>query len=203
MNTDRYRTLERAGTGQLREKASRFIGIAFHMPDEDAFKQRLQEFMKEHHGARHFCYAWVLGDTGERHRANDAGEPAGTAGKPILNRIQSMDLTYCGVIVVRYFGGTLLGKAGLVQAYGEAAQLALMDASVVERIVRESVRITCTYSQLETIRNIVHQHEGEVLDSVFSDAVILNVALPRSVVDQLLHNWSAQGILAKQVDHEK
>jgi len=106
MSTDRYRTLASAGTGQLREKASRFIGIAFSMADEEAFKQRMQEFMKEHHNARHFCYAWVLGDAGERHRANDAGEPAGTAGKPILNRIQARDLTYCGVIVVRYFGRT-------------------------------------------------------------------------------------------------
>lgn len=203
MNSDRYRTLESAGTGQLREKASRFIGIAFHMPDDEAFKQRMHDFMKEHHGARHFCYAWVLGDAGERHRANDAGEPSGTAGKPILNRIQALHLTYCGVIVVRYFGGTLLGKAGLVQAYGEAAQLALSDASVTERIVRERVRITCTYGQLETIRNAVLQHEGEVLDSTFSDSVDLSAALPRSVMEQLLHEWSTQGIIAERDVQEK
>lgn len=203
MNTDRYRTLESAGSGQLREKASRFIGIAFHMPDEDAFKQRMQEFMKEHHGARHFCYAWVLGDTGERYRANDAGEPSGTAGKPILNRIQSLDLTYCGVIVVRYFGGTLLGKAGLVQAYGEAAQLALLDARVTQCVVRDRVRITCSYASLEAIRNTVLQHEGELLDSTFSDRVELNAALPRSMVDQLLHDWSTQGILVERDVQEK
>jgi uncharacterized YigZ family protein len=203
MRTDRYRTLGSAGTGQLREKASRFIGIAFHMPDEDSFKQRMQEFMKEHHGARHFCYAWVLGEAGDRQRANDAGEPAGTAGKPIFNRIRSLDLTYCGVIVVRYFGGTLLGKAGLVQAYGEAAQLALLDASVTERIVRERVRITCSYASLEAIRNTVIQYEGEVLDSAFSDTVIVSAALPRSVVDHLLHEWSTQGIPAQRDDQVK
>ncbi len=203
MNTDRYRTLTGEGSGQLREKASRFIGIAFPMAEEEAFKQRMQEFMKEHHGARHFCYAWVLGDAGERHRANDAGEPAGTAGKPILNRIQALDLTYCGVIVVRYFGGTLLGKAGLIQAYGEAAQQALADVPVMERIVRELVRITCGYAQLEAIRNTLHAHEGEVLHSDFTDVVTLRAALPRSVVDDLLHAWSTQGILAERNDQEK
>lgn len=203
MTDDRYRTLESAGTGQLREKASRFIGIAFHMPDEETFKQRMQEFMKEHHGARHFCYAWVLGEAGDRQRANDAGEPAGTAGKPILNRIRSLDLTYCGVIVVRYFGGTLLGKAGLVQAYGEAAQLALNDARVAERTVRDPVRITCSYAQLETIRNAVHHNEGEVTSTEFSDSVLICAALPRSAVEKMLLDWGAQGIRAERVDQEK
>lgn len=203
MSTDRYRTLESTGSGQLREKASRFIAIAFPMLDEDSFKQRMEGFMKEHHGARHFCYAWVLGDAGERHRANDAGEPSGTAGKPILNRMQALHLTYCGVIVVRYFGGTLLGKAGLVQAYGEAAQLALADTPVIERIMRDGLRITCTYAQLEAIRNMVHAHEGEVLSSDFTDEVVLHLALPRNVVDQLLHEWRTIGIIAERVDQEK
>jgi putative IMPACT (imprinted ancient) family translation regulator len=121
MINDRYRTLVHEGQAVLREKASRFIGIAFPMQDEVAFKLRLLGLEKEHHGARHFCFGWVLGDGAERQRANDAGEPNATAGKPILNRIRSMDLTYCGVVVVRYFGGTLLGTAGLIKAYGSAA----------------------------------------------------------------------------------
>jgi putative IMPACT (imprinted ancient) family translation regulator len=90
-----------------------------------------------------------------------------------------------------------------VQAYGESAQLALMDAPVIERIVRDHVRITCTYAQLQGIRNTVHANEGEVLHSDFSDMVILNAALPRSVTDQLLQEWSTHGIMATRAVQEK
>lgn len=203
MSADRYRRLESIGTGQLREKASRFMAIAFPMSNEADFEQQLQTTMKEHHGARHFCTAWVLGEAGERYRANDAGEPSGTAGKPILNRIQAMGLTYCGVIVVRYFGGTLLGKAGLIQAYGEAAQLALADAPIVEHVVRESVLIKCTYPQLEAIRRTVLAREGEVIHIDFSDTVVMHAALPRSTVPASLMDWAAQGIDAQPYEAGK
>ncbi len=196
MNTDRYRTLGGEGHGQLREKASRFIGIAFPIRNEDDFKSRLHAFMKEHHGARHFCHAWVMDDDGSRFRANDAGEPAGTAGKPILNRIRVAEMTWCGVIVVRYFGGTLLGKPGLVKAYGEAARLALQNAPVVERVACDQLLITCTYAQLENIRNVVMAHHGEIHDSVFMDHCNITASVPRSKVEELLRAWSAQGIVA-------
>ncbi|MDX9750754.1 MAG: YigZ family protein [Flavobacteriales bacterium] len=203
MSTDRYRTLAGEGHGQLREKASRFIGAAFPMGDEDDFKQRLQALVKEHHGARHFCYAWVLGDAGERHRANDAGEPAGTAGRPILNRAQALGLTYCGVVVVRYFGGTLLGKPGLVRAYGEAAALALEAAPVKEVVARGTVVVTCTYAQMEPVRNAVLGMEGEVLGMDLSDTCRLTLAIPHGRIDGLLGTWRAQGIVAERADHLK
>jgi uncharacterized YigZ family protein len=152
--------------------------------------------MKEQHGARHFCSAWVLGDEGERYRANDAGEPAGTAGKPILSRIRALHLSYCGVIVVRYFGGTLLGKAGLVHAYGDAAQLALSEAPMVEHIVRDRLRIVCSYAQLEAVRNTVIALEGELLDSTFGEVVVLDAALPRSITAGTIAGWATQGIKA-------
>jgi uncharacterized YigZ family protein len=196
MSTDRYRTLSGEGQGQLREKASRFIGIAFPMRSEEQFKERMQAFMKEHHGARHFCYAWIMGDAGERHRANDAGEPAGTAGRPILNRMRGREVTWCAVIVVRYFGGTLLGKSGLVKAYGEAAQLALEDAPISEHIVLERVRIRCEYTRLEGIRNAVMACGGAVEESLFTDRCELLVALPRAQLKEQLGTWSLQGIEA-------
>ncbi len=196
MSPDRHRTLASVGHGKLREKASRFIVIAFPLPDEDAFKERMRIFKNEHHGARHFCYAWVLGDDGERHRANDAGEPSGTAGKPILNRIQQAGLTWCGVIVVRYFGGTLLGKAGLVKAYGEAAQMALDDAAQVEHVACEAVRLVCDHAQLEAVRNVVTGCGGEIVESAFGARCELLLSLPRGSVEQLLDEWRAQGITA-------
>lgn len=203
MSTDRYRTLAAESHGQLREKASRFIGIAFPIRDEDDFKQRLHAFTKEHHGARHFCYAWVLGDGGERHRSNDAGEPAGTAGKPILNRIQALQLTHCAVVVVRYFGGTLLGRPGLVRAYGDAAGLALAEATVKEVVARGQVIVTCTYAQMESVRNTVLGMEGEVIAMDLTDTCRLTVAIPRSSIDGVIATWQVQGITAGRADQAK
>jgi uncharacterized YigZ family protein len=197
MNPDRYVMPANEGHGQLREKASRFIGVAFPMANEEDFKLRLQALVKDHHGARHFCYAWVLGDAGERHRANDAGEPAGTAGKPILNRIQALGLTYCGVIVVRYFGGTLLGKPGLVRAYGDAAALALAEVGRKEVVAKDVVQVTCSYARMEQVRNTVLGMEGEVLAMDLTDTCRLTLAVPRSSAAALIDAWRAQGIEAK------
>lgn len=203
MNPSSYRTLVSEGCSQLREKASRFLAIAFPIKDEVSFRERLNAYMKEHHGAKHFCSAWVQGDAGERHRANDAGEPSGTAGKPILNRIQVLDLTYCGVIVVRYFGGTLLGRAGLVQAYGEAAQLALDDAAVEERMVCDPVHVVCSYAQETLIRNAVLEHRGEVISGEYGGHVSLLITLPKNTVESMLEQWSTLGIYAERADHSK
>lgn len=203
MSPSSYRTLVSEGISQLREKASRFLAIAFPIKDEEAFKERLGAYMKEHHGAKHFCSAWVLGDEGERHRANDAGEPSGTAGKPILNRIQVLDLTYCGVIVVRYFGGTLLGRAGLVQAYGEAAQLALDEAVVEERMVCDPVRVVCSYAQETLIRNAVLEHRGEVIQGEYGGHVSLHIALPKNMVESMIEQWAALGIHAERAGQSK
>lgn len=203
MSPDHYLSIGTEGEGLFRDKASRFIGIAFQVCDEEQFKERLLRLQKEHHGARHFCYAWTIGVRNTRHRANDDGEPAGTAGKPILNRIRAAGLSDAGVIVLRYFGGTLLGKAGLVQAYGEAARLALEAAVKVDLVLRDNVHITCTYAQLEGIRNTVLASGGYVLDSSFTDAVTLRVALPLSRVEALCEAWRTQGIQAAREDQGK
>ena len=203
MSTDRYRTIAREGTAQLREKASRFIGIAFHIHDEGDFKERLHAFTREHHGARHFCYAWVLGLEGDLQRANDAGEPAGTAGRPILNRIQGAGLTYCGVVVVRYFGGTLLGKAGLVHAYGGTAALALADATTMEVPVCDQLQLDLTYAQLEPVRSTVLRSGGAVTNMELTDRCRIIVEVPRNAVQPLIDLWHAQGILAQRMDQGK
>ncbi len=197
---DRYVTLNGEGQGTLRERASRFIGIAFPITSESAFKDHLALIARAHHSSRHLCYGWVLGEDGSNTRANDAGEPAGTAGRPILKRIQLMDLTFTAVVVVRYFGGTLLGKPGLVSAYGGAAQLALEQAPRIQRITRITLVVRCTYPQMETVRKDLHQYEGELLNSVFTDACLLTVALPRDSVPALNGLWKKSGIEATRGD---
>ncbi len=197
MMEDRYRSIITEAQAVLREKASRFIAIAFPIRDQDEFRERVDAIAKEHHSSRHVCYAWVIGDAGEQNRSNDAGEPAGTAGKPILNRILSLQLTYTAVVVVRYFGGTLLGKAGLIKAYGEAAQLALEQAQIVARVVLSKIDITCTHAQFETIKREVIAMEGEVVKSEFAAVVNAVIAVPRSKVNDCVERWRARGIEVK------
>lgn len=199
MMADRYRTITGGTQAVLREKASRFIAFAFPISDQHEFKLRVDAIAKEHHSSRHVCYAWVIGDDGDQQRSNDAGEPNGTAGKPILNRILSMQLTYTAVVVVRYFGGTLLGKAGLIKAYGEAAQQALEQAPIIARSVRGEIEIMCAHGQFETIKREVIAMDGEVVKSEFTVVVNAVIAVPKSKVSECLERWTARGIQARSI----
>lgn len=194
MTRQRYLTLAGSSTGMLREKASKFIAIAFPVATEDEFKSMLRAFEREHSSAKHFCFAWVMGIDGENHRAYDAGEPNGTAGRPILRRIASMDLTYCGVIVVRYFGGTLLGKAGLVHAYGDAAQLALDAATIIEHVVMEQATLTCGYDRFEQIKSEVINSGGLVTGTLFGENCTVRFSIPIGEMEPFRERWNALGV---------
>ncbi|MDP2112754.1 MAG: YigZ family protein, partial [Bacteroidota bacterium] len=128
---DTYKTIEKPSEGLFKDKGSKFISFAFPVNSEDEIKDIVQSIKKEHHSARHHCYAWRLGADHLHFRANDDGEPSSTAGKPILGQIQSFDLTNILIVVVRYFGGTLLGVSGLINAYRSAALDAINQAEIV------------------------------------------------------------------------
>lgn len=194
MSTDRYRTIAGTSEGIHRELASKFIARAFPIADEAEFKAIAERFGNEHPSSRHVCYAWILGAAGDHHRANDDGEPGGTAGLPILRRIRSLDLTYCGVAVVRYFGGTLLGKPGLIHAYGESARLALDAAILVERVVMERCTITCGYDRFDNVKSDVITHAGCILESTFTTHCKATIELPKGTLQKLLPKWSLLGI---------
>jgi len=193
MSDDRYLTLASESEGLYREKASKFIAFAFPVADEAAFTQRCARIAKEHHTCRHVCYAWVLGEAGDRYRANDAGEPAGTAGKPILRQVQGAKLTFAAIVVVRYFGGTLLGKGGLVHAYAESAREAIAMNTIIERVVRSSLRIQCTYALVEGIKNDVAKCEGEMIAAAYAERCDLTVAIARSHVPAFIARWELAG----------
>ena len=131
MFDDTYKMLSAPGEGLYKEKGSKFIATAFTVMSEDEVKSALAEVKKKYYDARHHCYAYMIGPDKACFRSSDDGEPSGTAGKPILNQILSKDVTNVCVIVVRYFGGTLLGTGGLIVAYREASKAAL-DAGEVE-----------------------------------------------------------------------
>jgi uncharacterized YigZ family protein len=197
MSADHFLTLAAESFGEVREKGSKFLAFAFPVPDEKVFKVRLAAIAKEHHTARHICYAWVLGEDGGRFRAFDAGEPAGSAGKPILRHLQGEDLTFCALVVVRYFGGTLLGKAGLAHAFADAAQAALAANTMVRRTVLERLEIQCGYAVVEEIKRQVLALEGMVEQAEYGAQCNLRVAVPRSQVESLCSALKARGIVAR------
>lgn len=198
MMPDHYLTLAGTGTGIYREKASKFIGFAFPITDETDFRRECEAIAKAEHAARHVCYAWVLGTDGARHRAQDDGEPAGTAGRPILRQLQAAGLTRAAIVVVRYFGGTLLGKAGLVHAYGEAARASLAEAPVVRQVVRGTLVVRCGYDKLANVKRDAALHEGEVVHAEYSDVCLLHVAVALHAVSTLRAQWTTEGIQVDQ-----
>lgn len=194
MSAGRYLTLARQSIGEHREKASRFIAHAFPVADEDGFKTELAAIAREHHAARHICFAWVLGDAGERFRAFDAGEPSGSAGRPMLRLLQGRELTYSAIVTVRYFGGTLLGKAGLARAFSAAAREAVTGNSIEERIAMDELTVHCSYAQVDALRQEVLLQAGEVLHADFLEQCVLRVAIPRGAVEACTHRWRRAGL---------
>ena len=194
MIRDRYRTISAPVEGTYRELASKFIARAFPIGDEAEFKRLAAAFGNEHPSSRHVCYAWILGTNGDHHRANDDGEPSGTAGLPILRRIRSLDLTYCGVAVVRYFGGTLLGKPGLIHAYGEAARLALEAAEILERVVMERWSLRCGYDRFDGVKAEVLACGGRLVDPVFAVDCTATIELPLGQGAMLRPKWELLGV---------
>lgn len=151
---DTYKTIAVATEGLFKDKGSKFIAYAFPVISEDQIKEIIQTIKKEHYSARHHCYAWRLGHEKLVFRANDDGEPSSTAGKPILGQIQSFDLTNILIVVVRYFGGTLLGVSGLINAYRNAALDAINQAEIVEKLVEKNLLIEFDYGVMNDVMKL-------------------------------------------------
>ncbi|MBV5314847.1 MAG: YigZ family protein [Prolixibacteraceae bacterium] len=151
---DTFKTISKPVQGLFKDKGSKFISYAYPIESEDEVRNIVQILKKEHHSARHHCYAWRLGYEKLLFRANDDGEPSSTAGKPILGQIQSYDLTNILIVVVRYFGGTLLGVSGLINAYRNAAQDVLNQAEIVEKLVEKQLYIEFDYGVMNEVMKI-------------------------------------------------
>jgi uncharacterized YigZ family protein len=153
--SDTYLSIESPAEGIFKDRGSKFIAFAFPVVSEMQVKEVLAQLRKEHSGANHHCYAFRLGADQQHFRSNDDGEPSGTAGKPILGQIQSNDLTNILIVVVRYFGGTLLGVSGLISAYRTAAANALANAKIVERQVKEVYELSFQYPAMNEVMKIL------------------------------------------------
>ncbi|HEX9599883.1 MAG TPA: YigZ family protein [Mariniflexile sp.] len=155
---DTYRTIETSTEGILfKEKNSKFFGYAYPVLNEDDVKLHIDALKKEHHAARHWCYAYQLGTENILYRANDDGEPSNSAGMPIYGQIQSFEVTNILIVVVRYFGGIKLGVGGLISAYRTTAQLTLEEATIVEKTINVDYIIAFGYKNMNTVMRIIKE----------------------------------------------
>lgn len=155
---DTYKTIETASEEVLyKEKNSKFFGYCFPIRSEEQVKEILEKIKKEHYSARHWCYAFQIGTDKIHYRANDDGEPSGTAGLPIYGQIQSFELTNILVVVVRYFGGIKLGVGGLVTAYKETAKMALENCEIIEKTIDIHYKIKFDYKHMNRVMRIIKE----------------------------------------------
>lgn len=165
---DSYLTLKAPCEGFYKEKGSKFYAHAFPVKNEEEIKHHQEALRKQYHDARHHCYAYVLSPDASVFRANDDGEPAHSAGDPILGQIRSKALTYVLVVVIRYFGGTKLGVGGLIQAYKSATSAALETGKVIKAHVTEKVKFTFSYEATNEMMQLVDQFQLNILQQDFT-----------------------------------
>lgn len=188
---DQYKTIKIESEGLFKDRSSKFIAVAMPFTDEQTLADILTIFRKRHPKAGHHCYAYRLGTTGDTFRANDDGEPSGTAGRPILGQIDSFGITNVLIVVTRYWGGTKLGTSGLKNAYKTAATLALEEAEIVLEIVKDRFRIEFEYGKMSQVMNAVKNSNFEILKQHFEESAFIEIAIRASESKNALHQLGA------------
>lgn len=182
---DIYKTISTTSEGYYTEKRSKFYAFAHHVESADEVKELLAGYRKKYYDARHVCYAYRLGPTGEEFRMNDDGEPSSTAGKPIHGQLVSKDLTDIVVFVIRYYGGVNLGTSGLIIAYREATIDALNNAQVEERLVEAIIDYSFPYAMMNGVMKIVKDLNPRIVSQTFDNTCSIKLAIRQSMVEQL------------------
>ncbi len=189
MDTDHYKSLAGPSSSEFKEKGSRFIAYACPVDRLEEAEKAIERLRKKYHDATHNCFAYRLGfDMREIFRFSDDGEPSGTAGKPILQAITSLELTNVLVLVTRYYGGTKLGTGGLIRAYGSVAAQALQNAKIVTHYLTDVLQLQCSYHDLSTVMNLLHKVDGVVQSSDYGSAVALQVEVKIGQTKQFISN---------------
>ncbi|MDE5997231.1 MAG: YigZ family protein [Muribaculaceae bacterium] len=187
---DIFYTIEREGTGKFTEKKSRFLSFAYHVVSAEEAKARLKSLQNEYHDARHVCWAYVIGPERKEWQANDNGEPSGTAGKPILGQINSLQLTDVAVGVVRYFGGIKLGTPGLIAAYKEAASLALEASGIKECVKQQLYSFIFPYMAMNDLMKVVKSTGAEVVGQQFDNSCSMTLSIRQDDAESLFGRLS-------------
>ena len=164
-NIDSYKTIIQASKeGLFKDRGSKFYGYAFPVTNEEEIKEKIEFLKKQHYNARHWCYAWQLGENYDHYRANDDGEPSNSAGMPIYGQLQSFNVTNVLVVVVRYFGGTKLGVGGLIKAYKNGAKLALENSIIIHKTIDEEFLIKFEYPEMNAIMRIIKDENISIIN---------------------------------------
>ena len=182
---DTYKTIIGVAEGIYTEKRCKFIAIAIPVHTVEEIKQHLDIYQKKYYDARHVCYAYMLGHERKDFRANDNGEPSGTAGKPILGQINSNGLTDILIVVVRYFGGIKLGTSGLIVAYKAAAAEAIANATIIEKTVDDEIAVAFEYPFMNDVMRIVKEEEPEILEQSYDMDCLMKLRIRRSMMGKL------------------
>lgn len=148
---DLYHTIRESGEALFKDKGSKFFGFVFPAHSEARFREHLEHLKKEHHQARHYCYAYRINPDDPYYRSNDDGEPAHSAGTPIMHALQSADVINVGAVVVRYFGGTKLGVPGLIHAYRSVTEMALDEVSIIKQFIEQRLEVTTDYDHMSRL----------------------------------------------------
>jgi uncharacterized YigZ family protein len=180
MLSDYYYTIERPGSGEFKDRGSKFIAFAFPISDVADFKKQLQRLKDEHPRAAHHCFAYRLGTDGNTFRSSDDREPSGSAGKPILGQIDSKQLTDLAVVVVRYFGGTLLGLPGLINSYKTATALALQTTPVVQKAIEIKYRLQFDYTRMNEVMMIAKKYNCTIRDQQMELFCRMDIGIPKA-----------------------
>jgi uncharacterized YigZ family protein len=183
--TDEYLTIKEKSEGTYSELRSKFLAFAFPVKTVDEAMELVEQFQRKYYDARHVCWAYMLGAERETFRANDNGEPSGTAGKPILGQINSHGLTDIIILVVRYFGGVKLGTSGLITAYKTAAAEAIGAAEIVQRTVDEEATFTFEYPLMSAVMKVVRDMDARIVSQSYDSDCILTLSIRRSLMPRL------------------
>lgn len=187
---DHYLTLSAAATAEFKDRGSKFIAYSFPITDVNDFKKHLQALKKEHSKAVHHCFAYRLGTDGNNFRVSDDGEPSGTAGKPILAQIDSKNLTDTLIIVVRYFGGTLLGVPGLINAYKTTASLVLQCSPVLQKTITIPYRLQYNYTEMNDVMRIIKQFNCTIIKNEPQLFCVLETGIPKNNLTEALDSFN-------------
>lgn len=185
--TDFYTTIEKHSNAEFKDRGSKFTAFAFPITSADDFKKQLQVLKKEHPKAVHHCFAYRIGTDGNNFRSSDDGEPSGTAGKPILGQLDSKGITNVAVVVVRYWGGTMLGVPGLINAYKTATSLALQVTPLVERQVEIMYSIEFDYTQMNDVMMVMKQYNCTIHSNEMQLFCVIKTGIPKNRLDEVLY----------------
>jgi len=187
---DSYKTIAKISQGTYSEKRSKFLAFAIPVETIDDVKQYLVEYQKKYYDARHTCYAYMLGAEHKIFRANDNGEPSGTAGKPILGQINSYGLTNLLIIVVRYFGGIKLGTSGLIVAYRQAAIDALEHAEIIEKTVDDDISFNFDFTMINSVMKVIKDMGPQIIAQGYDTNYTMTLRIRRGKMEQLIDRLS-------------